>query len=133
VRLPTLGLVAAFAAGIEPGRLWPFGVWQCFAIAAAGGDLSADFLKLPHHGSKTSSTAPFLSAVHPRIAVISVGAGNARGHRSEEVVDRYGQDSVRLLRTDRDGAVTAMSNDRRILVSGFADATRPQTVAQARN
>jgi hypothetical protein len=69
----------------------------------------------------------------PRIAVISVGAGIARGHRPEEVVDRYDQDSVRLLRTDRDGAVTAMSDGRRILVSGFADATTSQTVAQARH
>jgi competence protein ComEC len=69
--------------------------------------IASDFLKAPHHGSKTSSTAEFLSAVAPRVAVVSVGEANPFGHPSESVVERYEQDGVRLLRTDRDGAITA--------------------------
>lgn len=48
-------------------------------LVADGAPLAADFLKVPHHGSKTSSTAGFLAAVAPRVAVISVGEGNSFG------------------------------------------------------
>ena len=88
-------------------------------IVAQGEMLASDFLKVPHHGSKTSSTAPFLAAVEPRIAVVSVGAGNAYGHPSASVVQRYADDGVRLLRTDQDGAVTASSDGRTIDVRAF--------------
>ncbi len=72
--------------------------------------IASDFLKAPHHGSKTSSTAEFLAAVAPRVAVVSVGEANPFGHPSESVVERYEQDGVRLLRTDRDGAITAVTD-----------------------
>ncbi|MGH9715875.1 MAG: ComEC/Rec2 family competence protein [Candidatus Acidiferrales bacterium] len=82
--------------------------------------LSSEFLKVPHHGSKTSSTAPFLAAVDPRVAVVSVGVANQFGHPSPSVVKRYDQDGVRLLRTDRDGAVTAIAEGETLLVSAYA-------------
>ncbi|MGH9685871.1 MAG: ComEC/Rec2 family competence protein [Candidatus Acidiferrales bacterium] len=82
--------------------------------------LASEFLKVPHHGSKTSSTAPFLAAVDPRVAVVSVGASNPFGHPSPAVVARYQQDGVRLLRTDRDGAVTALADGNALLVSAYA-------------
>lgn len=82
--------------------------------------LESEFLKVPHHGSKTSSTAPFLAAVDPRVAVISVGVANPFGHPSPSVVRRYEQDGVRLLRTDRDGAVTAIAEGKTLLVSAYA-------------
>ena len=72
--------------------------------------LTADFLKAAHHGSKTSSTEDFISTVAPRMAVVSVGEANPFGHPSESVVERFQQDGVRLLRTDRDGAITALTN-----------------------
>ena len=72
--------------------------------------IASDFLKAPHHGSKTSSTPEFLASVAPRVAVVSVGEANAFGHPSESVVERYEQDGVRLLRTDRDGAITAVTD-----------------------
>jgi competence protein ComEC len=74
------------------------------ALADAA-DLSAEVLKVPHHGSKTSSSDEFLRAVRPRIAVVSVGADNPYRQPSEEVVERYGERGIRLFRTDRDGAV----------------------------
>jgi len=83
--------------------------------------LASDFLKVPHHGSKTSSTDGFLAAVAPRVAVASVGESNPFGHPAEPVVERYERAGVRFLRTDRDGAVTALTNGRDLTVSTFAE------------
>ncbi len=81
--------------------------------------LAADFLKVPHHGSKTSSTEKFLEAVVPKIAVVSVGEANPYGHPAESVVERYAQDGVRLLRTNRDGAVTVLSDGKSLSVRSY--------------
>lgn len=62
-------------------------------------------LKVPHHGSATSSSPALLAAVRPEVAVVSVGAGNRFGHPRAEVVDRYARAGVALLRTDRDGTL----------------------------
>src|ERR1700722_4373638 len=51
--------------------------------------LAANFLKVPHHGSKTSSTDAFVGAVGPKVAVVSVGEGNQFGHPVDSVVERY--------------------------------------------
>ncbi len=59
------------------------------ALLARGADLRADFLLVPHHGSKTSSTAPFLDAVQPVLAVAQTGYRNRFGHPAPEVVARY--------------------------------------------
>jgi competence protein ComEC len=82
--------------------------------------IEADFLKAPHHGSKTSSTEAFLTAVAPRVAVISVGESNPFGHPSESVVERYEQHGARLLRTDRDGAITTFTDGTNVFVRTFA-------------
>jgi len=82
--------------------------------------LTADFLKVPHHGSDTSSTELFLDAVAPRVAAISVGAGNSYGQPNAETVDRYRAKGIRLLRTDQDGAVTAVTNGRTLSVRTFS-------------
>lgn len=82
--------------------------------------LASDFLKVPHHGSKTSSSQIFLEAVAPELAVASLGAGNPFGHPAPVVVERYQSDGVRLLRTDRDGAVTGVTDGRELLVRTFA-------------
>jgi competence protein ComEC len=83
--------------------------------------LAADFLKVPHHGSKTSSTEAFLAAVSPQVAVVSVGEANPFGHPAEGIVARYERAGVRLLRTDRDGEVTALTDGRTMSVSTFAE------------
>jgi competence protein ComEC len=83
--------------------------------------LDAVFLKVPHHGSKTSSTDAFLAAVAPRVAVVSVGEGNAFGHPVASVVERYARAGVRFLRTDRDGAVTAVTDGQNLGVHTFAE------------
>jgi competence protein ComEC len=68
-------------------------------------DLRSTVLKVPHHGSATSSTAAFIAAVHPEIAVISDGYLNHFHFPSPAVLNRYREAGVRVLRTDTNGAV----------------------------
>jgi competence protein ComEC len=86
-----------------------------------GSEITADFLKVPHHGSKTSSIEAFVAAVSPRVAVVSVGEGNQFGHPVEDVVARYARAGVRFLRTDRDGEVTALTGGHTLDVRTFAE------------
>ncbi len=79
-------------------------------ILRAGRPLACDVLKVGHHGSHTSTTPEFLEAAHPRYVVISVGTHNVYGHPSPEVLDRLRDAGVRVYRTDRDGAVTCLSD-----------------------
>jgi competence protein ComEC len=89
-------------------------------ILAAGEALACDVLKVGHHGSRTSTSSPFLAAVHPRIAVISVGRRNMYNHPSPEVVERLAQSGARVLRTDEDGAVTCRSDGVTVKVETMA-------------
>ena len=66
---------------------------------------AADVVKVPHHGSPTSSTAGLVAATHPALAVISCGAANAFGFPSPAVVERWQAAGADIARTDRDGAV----------------------------
>ena len=66
-----------------------------------------DVLKVPHHGSDNASSLRLLHSASPSAAVISVGAGNAYGHPAESLLGRLEGTGARVLRTDRDGAVTA--------------------------
>jgi competence protein ComEC len=66
----------------------------------------ADLLKVAHHGSATSTIPLLLDRVHPRFAVISVGARNTYGHPRREILARLGDAHVMTYRTDLDGAVT---------------------------
>ena len=60
---------------------------------------------VPHHGSKTSSTTAFVDAVSPDVAIVTAGYRNRFGHPKPEVVERYAERDIRLMRTDRDGAI----------------------------
>ena len=75
------------------------------ALVAQGATLRADVIKVPHHGSRTSSTAALIGAVRPRVAVVSCGRGNRFGFPAREVVARWAAAGVDLLRTDLHGAV----------------------------
>jgi competence protein ComEC len=68
--------------------------------------LRADALLVPHHGSRTSSTPPFVAAVAPRVAIFTTGYRNRFGHPRAEVVARYERIGATLMRSDRHGAVT---------------------------
>lgn len=66
----------------------------------------ADVLKVGHHGSSTSTWPELLDAVHPRFAIISVGARNVYGHPRWDVLNRLAESKVSTYRTDVNGAVT---------------------------
>ena len=71
-----------------------------------GQTVRSDVLKVPHHGSRTSSSDELLDAVEPELAVMSLGWRNQFHFPAPEVVARYAAHGARTLRTDRDGAVT---------------------------
>jgi competence protein ComEC len=78
-----------------------------------------EVLKVPHHGSRTSSSPPFLDRIRPRLALLSVGARNHFGHPHSEVLLRYAERGIPVYRTDRDGAVTVSTDGHRLWVSTF--------------
>jgi competence protein ComEC len=80
-------------------------------------------LKVPHHGSLTSSTVEFIEAVHPTVAVFSVGRGNHFGHPVAEVVERYRQAGAEIFRTDVDGAVMIETDGASMSVHTFTGRT----------
>ncbi|HLX04137.1 MAG TPA: DNA internalization-related competence protein ComEC/Rec2, partial [Candidatus Binatus sp.] len=92
------------------------------ALIENHGDLHATILKVPHHGSATSSTAAFIAAVHPETAVISDGYLNNFHFPAAAVVDRYVEAGAILMRTDLDGAVMVDASRNRMTVRTF----RPQ-------
>jgi len=75
--------------------------------------LSADILKIPHHGSKTSSIKEFLRAVNPSTAVIQSGKDNQFGHPHQEVIDRLNKKEINIFRTDLDGTIKILSDGER--------------------
>ena len=77
-----------------------------YLVKKNAGKLRATILKVPHHGSKTSSTVRFINAVKPQVAVISAGRLNRFRHPAKEVIQRYEKNNVKIYRTDLDGAVT---------------------------
>lgn len=74
--------------------------------ALAQGDCRADVLKVPHHGSPTSSTAPFISAVAPDYAVVSTGGTRGREPADPVVLGRYNASGIKVLRTDHLGGIS---------------------------
>jgi len=91
-------------------------------LVERGDPLDADLLKVPHHGSRTSSSAAFLAAVTPQTAVVSLGENNPFGYPHRQVLERLEQAGARVLRTDRDGAVTAISDGRTWRIKSYAQA-----------
>jgi competence protein ComEC len=67
--------------------------------------LDIDYLKVPHHGSKTSSTEEFIKATSPKVAMISVGENNKFKHPSKEVIDRYEAMNIKTLQTKDHGNI----------------------------
>jgi competence protein ComEC len=77
-------------------------------LLAGGAVLHADVLKMPHHGSRYSSTA-FLDAVAPRAVLVSVGAGNSYRHPNVPLLERLQQAGAAVRRTDLSGDVAVIT------------------------
>jgi len=76
-------------------------------------------VKVPHHGSITSSTATLVERLAPDVAVVSVGRTNPFGHPSARVLERYQWAGAAVFRTDRDGAVEVETDGHAMTVRGF--------------
>jgi competence protein ComEC len=81
--------------------------------------LKSDILKIPHHGSSSSSTALFLEEVKPSYAILSVGKRNIGRLPHEEVLRRYEHFGVRVFRTDKHGAITVTTDGKKIQIKTF--------------
>lgn len=88
-------------------------------LASGQAGIQSTVLKVAHHGSKTSSTAGFLEAVDPTVALISVGETNSFRHPSPEVVGRLLLQTGRehLYRTDQDGEVEFITDGQDLWVN----------------
>jgi competence protein ComEC len=73
-------------------------------------------LKVGHHGSSTSSSDEFLSAVHPSAAIISVGADNIYGHPSADVLAALARVGARVVRTDERGTIIVRTDGKAIIL-----------------
>lgn len=90
-------------------------------VAKRRESLRSDVLKVGHHGSRTSTTRAFLEAVDPSVAVISCGIRNRFGHPAPATLATLAASRARVLRTDRDGAVTITTDGRSLEVHAAAD------------
>lgn len=83
-------------------------------ILANGVDISADLLKIGHHGSYTSTSTKFLEAVNPKYAVICVGKDNKYNHPVKSVMERLKKNNIDVYRTDELGSIIATSDGEKI-------------------
>jgi len=94
-------------------------------ILAHGYTVQSEILKVAHHGSDTSTSWGFLTAVAPEVAVISVGAGNSYGHPSGTTLARLASVGAHTYRTDLDGTITVTTDG----VSYFVSTTQNPVTA----
>ena len=88
-------------------------------LIASGQNLRAEILKVPHHGSRTSSSPRFLDAVQPRCAIFSLGQGGRYQLPDAEVVARYQARGCQLWRTDTSAAITLRTDGTRCWIDGL--------------
>ena len=86
-------------------------------ILNSGADLKSMVLKVGHHGSRTSTSYPFLREVMPQYAVISVEKGNSYGHPNEETLSKLSDAGVEVYRTDESGDIVMTSDGNNISIT----------------
>lgn len=93
-------------------------------LVASNLPLASDVLKVPHNGSRTSSTEEFLNRVNPAAAVISLGAHNPFGHPNSQVLERLRAHRARVWRTDEDGAIRVRTDGHQLEISPVSGQTK---------
>lgn len=88
-------------------------------LVASKLDLSADLLKAPHHGSRTSSSEPLLDLMKPSYALISCGVNNKFKHPYPGTIQHFQERHITTYRTDLDGTIEAISDGDKITVRTF--------------
>lgn len=86
-------------------------------ILDSGADISADVLKVGHHGSRTSGLKAFLQAVNPKYGVISVASPNDYGHPHDETLEMLERLGIEVLRTDQCGNIVFVSDGAQLAVT----------------
>jgi competence protein ComEC len=99
-----------------------------WAAIGAGWRLAADVLKVPHHGSRTSSSDLLLRAVSPRVAVVSAPRVSPYGHPHTQVCERLRAHGATLFQTGVDGAVEVVTDGEGLVVTSMRDTARSPTV-----
>jgi competence protein ComEC len=123
LRVVTHGVRVLFAGDLETDAQ--------AALRERGVDLTADVLKVPHHGSRKQDPA-FLDAVHAKVALTPVGAGNPYGHPSADTLQRLEDDGARTYRSDLDGDVAVVSRGGRLTTVGRGgDGVAPRRASAA--
>ncbi len=113
----TYGSVSMMFTGDAEGNMQ--GHSEKDILAAYSKDqLQADFLKVGHHGSDTSSSAAFLAAVRPKLAAISVGEGNKYGHPIDSTLKALSAAGAAVYRTDHSGTLVFVCNGESIVYKG---------------
>jgi competence protein ComEC len=88
-------------------------------LTREGNSLDADLIKVPHHGSRTSSTQQFVDAVSPKFAIIPVGRRSLYGHPHREVVERWRGSGADVRTTGEKGTITVVSNGRELKLNTY--------------
>lgn len=83
-------------------------------MLSKGFDVSADVLKVGHHGSNSSTSQAFLDKVNPKYAVISVGVDNSYGHPHKSTKEKLKAKGIKVYRTDENGTIVATSDGKNI-------------------
>ncbi len=89
------------------------------ALVTGGGTLGADLVKVPHHGSRTSSTQEFINSVGAKYAVISVGRSSPFGHPHMDVVERWRTNGVEVMTTGERGTISVSTDGKDLVISTF--------------
>ncbi|HJT67987.1 MAG TPA: DNA internalization-related competence protein ComEC/Rec2, partial [Pyrinomonadaceae bacterium] len=98
------------------------------ALISSADDLTVDVVKVPHHGSKTSSTPLFVAVTHAQTAIISVGQYSMFGHPHREVVERWQAAGARVLTTGKCGTITVTTDGTDLTVTGMQNRTSAESL-----
>lgn len=90
-------------------------------LVSGGGTLDADLIKVPHHGSRTSSTQEFIDAVGAKYAVVSVGRSSPFGHLHPEVIERWKTSGAMVMTTGERGTISVSTDGRDLELTRFIE------------
>ncbi len=88
-------------------------------LAQRGPALHSTVLKVPHHGSASAARTRLFEAVHPELAIISVGANNQFGHPTKETLEALARVGAKVMRTEGEGAITVRVRPPRWWAEGY--------------
>ncbi|HKS08079.1 MAG TPA: DNA internalization-related competence protein ComEC/Rec2 [Pyrinomonadaceae bacterium] len=89
------------------------------ALVGTGKELNADVVKVPHHGSRSSSTLPFVSATKAKFAIVSVGQTSMFGHPHPDVVERWQANGAQVFTTGKCGTITVTTDGTDLILTGM--------------